>query len=196
MKTQNSDEGRIDSAALDELTCPYCERPTTTTIVDDTLTYGSGRAAVDLHVRHPVRHCKACDFDFIDEVGERVRTEAVYRHLGLLTPWEIRAIRERHGLSRASFAEITGLGEATIKRWETGAIAQNRANDRYLRLLNDDSCWSVLQRVAALRNPTTSSLPRGRGEGPSGLEASDGRRPAMDRRRREAQPTEASAISP
>ena len=76
-------------------------------------------------------------------------SEAVYRHHGLLSPWEIRAIRERRKLSRKAFAEITGLGEATIKRWETGAITQNRANDRYLRLLNDDSCWSALKRLVA-----------------------------------------------
>ncbi len=137
----------MDFSALEEPACPYCEESATTTLVDDTLTYGSGEDAVELHVRLPVRHCEACDFHFIDHVGERIRTEAVYRHHGLLTPWEIRAIRERHRLSRAAFAEITGLGDATIKRWETGAITQNRANDRYLRLLNDDSCWSVLKRL-------------------------------------------------
>lgn len=38
-------------------------------------------------------------------------------------------------MSRTAFAEITGFGEATLNRWERGAVIQNRANDRYLRLL-------------------------------------------------------------
>ncbi len=127
--------------------CPLCEGPATTTVVDDTFTYGAGSDAVELHARLPVRRCDDCDINFLDEVGERIRTEAVYRHHGLLTPREIRATRERRGMSRAAFAEATALGEATIKRWETGATPQNRANDRYIRLLSNDICWSVLQRI-------------------------------------------------
>ncbi|MCY4554909.1 MAG: helix-turn-helix domain-containing protein [Chloroflexi bacterium] len=149
MSKPGVDKDQIDFSPLEEPTCPYCEQPATTTLVDDTFTYGSGEDAVELHVQLPVRHCEACDFHFIDHVGERIQTEAVYRHHGLLSPWEIRAIRERRKLSRKAFAEITGLGEATIKRWETGAITQNRANDRYLRLLDDDSCWSALKRLVA-----------------------------------------------
>ena len=147
MNEPRGDKHRVDFSSAEKPTCPYCEQPVTTTLEDETLAYGSGENVVGLHVRLPVRHCEACDFHFIDEVGERIQTEAVYRHHGLLTPWEIRATRERRGLSRPAFAEITGLGEATIKRWETGAKTQNRANDRYLRLLNDDSCWSALERL-------------------------------------------------
>lgn len=149
MNEPRGDKDRVDFSSAEKPTCPYCEQPATTTLEDETLAYGSGENVVDLHVRLPVRHCEACDFHFIDEVGERIQTEAVYRHHGLLTPWEIRAARERRRLSRAAFAKITGLGEATIKRWETGAKTQNRANDRYLRLLNDDSCWSALGRLVA-----------------------------------------------
>lgn len=138
----------IEDPNRDEAACPRCEQRAATYVVDDTLTYGSGEDAVELRVRVPVRHCETCDIDFLDYVGERIRTEAVYRHKSLLTPWEIRAIRERHQLSRTAFAEITGLGEATIKRWESGATAQNRANDRYLRLLNERTCWSTLERLA------------------------------------------------
>ncbi len=137
------------SSNAEAATCPYCEQPVRTRLVDDILTCGTGEGAVDLEVRLPVRRCDPCDFEFIDHEGERIRTEAIYRHHGLLTPWEIRAIRERRGMSRAAFAEITGLGKATIKRWETGATPQNRANDRYIRLLDNDACWSVLARLAA-----------------------------------------------
>ena len=164
MSKPSVDKDQIDFPALEEPTCPYCEQPATTTLVDETFTYGSGEDAVELHVQLPVRHCEACDFHFIDQVGERIQTEAVYRHHGLLSPWEIRAIRERRKLSRKAFAEITGLGEATIKRWETGATAQNRGNDRYLRTLDTRAGWAELQRIAngegqssSVAAPATSS---------------------------------------
>ncbi len=125
--------------------CPRCEGPATTSVEDDIVEFGD----IEIAITMPVRTCEDCDIQFVDHVGARIETEAIYRHHGLLTPWEIRDLRKRRGLSRPAFAAVTGLGEATIKRWETGATAQNRANDRYLRLLNDDACWSALKRVVA-----------------------------------------------
>ena len=217
----------IEDPNRDNAVCPLCEEPATTTLVDDTFTYGSGENPVELHARLPVRRCDACDIDFLDYVGERIQTEAVPRrpgvsseagrwsrnratqpalrrrsqrtsrsrksrrrtvptgapslvgrcvcprtttgwvrqlaansidhhHHGLLSPWEIRAIRERRKLSRKAFAEITGLGEATIKRWETGATPQNRGNDRYLRTLDTPAGWAELQRIANGEGPSSS----------------------------------------
>jgi transcriptional regulator with XRE-family HTH domain len=71
----------------------------------------------------------------------------VCRHLGVLTSADIRRIRERYGMTRSSFAEVTGLGEATLKRWENGVIIQNRANDRYLRLLAIPTVMVRLQKL-------------------------------------------------
>jgi transcriptional regulator with XRE-family HTH domain len=53
----------------------------------------------------------------------------------VLTSDEIRHIREEYGFSRAEFARLTRLGEATLNRWENGILVQNLAYDRYLRLL-------------------------------------------------------------
>ena len=63
----------------------------------------------------------------------------------MLTPWEIREIRKKHDLSRAAFAELTGLGAASLGRWETGALIQSLANDRYLRLLAAPGGLSALK---------------------------------------------------
>lgn len=134
-----------------DTTCPFCEAPAKTAIVDHTFQHG----AIEISVTLPVRQCADCDEEFVDHVGERIKTEAVYYAFGLLSPWDIRAIRKRRRLSRPAFAEITGLGEATIKRWESGAIAQSRANDRYLRLLRDNTCWSKLERLAAPKPKAT-----------------------------------------
>lgn len=131
--------------------CPQCGKDVLTTYWHhDTFKYGTGDSAVTLEVDLPVRNCDSCDIQFLDHVGERLRHEAVCRHLGLLSPTEILGIRKTYGMSRSAFAEITGLGEATLSRWENGAGIQNPANDRYLRLL------SLRGVMASLRDLTTS----------------------------------------
>ncbi len=96
----------------------------------------------------PLRTCTSCGFEFLDEVAEDLKHDATCHHLGLLTPSEIRAIRKQYGLKRHEFAAVTGLGEATIGRWESGAIYQSSANDNFLRLLRDPRNMLELQRRA------------------------------------------------
>ena len=85
----------------------------------------------------PVEICDnpECGEELSGPEAARIRHEAICRALGLLTPGEIRAIRERLGLTQAEFARMTRLGEATICRWERGRLLQNPAMDRYLRLI-------------------------------------------------------------
>ena len=130
--------------------CPLCDgEPIVTIQRIDTFDYGSGASAVTLKVDLPVRCCTECDFEFVDHKGERLRHEAVCRHLGVLTPAEVRGVREQYGMTRAAFAKVTGLGEATLTRWENGAVVQNRANDRFLRLLTSRWIMSSLERLSA-----------------------------------------------
>lgn len=136
--------------------CPLCGGTQISTVLHrDTFTYGSGESAATLRCELPVRHCAACDIEFVDHEGERIRHEAVCRHLGVLTPAEIRAIRSRHGMTRTVFAQITGLGEATLNRWENGIVVQNLANDRYLRLLSMPGVIHTLR--TTLDSPTSLS---------------------------------------
>ena len=141
-----------------DTTCPFCEAPAKTEIVDHTFQHG----AVEISVTLPVRQCADCNEEFVDYVGERIETEAVYYAFGLLSPWDIRDIRKRRRLSRPAFAEITGLGEATIKRWESGATAQNRGYDRYLRLLDTDLGWNILKKLARDQTPADRPAPASR----------------------------------
>lgn len=132
--------------------CPQCGNDTLTTHWhQDTFKYGTGDSVVTLKVDLPVRSCQSCDLQFLDHEGESLRHEAVCRHLGLLTPNEILGIRKTYGMSRAAFAEITGLGEATLARWENGAVIQNQANDRYLRLLSLQGVMSCLREMSTSR---------------------------------------------
>lgn len=50
-------------------------------------------------------------------------------------------------MTRAQFSEVTGLGEASLNRWENGINIQTHANDRYLRLLATPNAMRELQRL-------------------------------------------------
>jgi DNA-binding transcriptional regulator YiaG len=64
-----------------------------------------------------------------------------------LAPQEIRQGRESLALTPKEFANLLGVGEATVSRWETGAQIQERAMDRFLRV-----CLGSPAAVALLRN--------------------------------------------
>jgi putative zinc finger/helix-turn-helix YgiT family protein len=117
--------------------CPECGHSEIDTHWEDCpFPYGSGADAVEIAVHLPVRKCRQCGFEFLDEEAEDLRHEAVCRHLGRLTPGEIKALRGKYGFSRADLARLTGLGEATIARWERGELIQNAGNDSLLWLLH------------------------------------------------------------
>ncbi len=124
-----------DEVVQDEPTCFECDAPADTKWQEHTFPYGLDDSAVELTVSLPVRICSSCGFEFLDHEAEILKHEAVCAHLGVLSPKEIRGIREAYDLSRNEFAQVTGLGEATLNRWENGIKIQTLANDRYLRLL-------------------------------------------------------------
>jgi DNA-binding transcriptional regulator YiaG len=89
-----------------------------------------------------------CGFEFLDQESERIKLEAICKHLGVLSPSGIQRIRERYGMTQAKFAEVTGLGTATLVRWENGAMNHTRAYDRYIRLLENPEIMEQLKRLA------------------------------------------------
>jgi putative zinc finger/helix-turn-helix YgiT family protein len=107
----------------------------------------------------PVEVCPKCGEKYLGPAAVRVQHAAVCRALGLLTPEEIQAIRERLGPTQAEFARLTGIGEATISRWERGRILPNRAMDRYLRLLDRNRAnVTLLKTFASLPADTGSEV--------------------------------------
>ena len=124
-----------------------------TELVRDPFIYGAGTGAVELSADVPVHTCAQCGVSYTGEEAEIVRHEVVCRHLGLLTPAEIRGLRERYDLSRAAFARVTGFGKATLARWESGEVIQNTSSDRYLRLLTDPEVMNRLPALTGLTSP-------------------------------------------
>jgi putative zinc finger/helix-turn-helix YgiT family protein len=119
------------------IACPMCEDTNVqTTIETETFTYGDGAEAVNLTVSAPVRTCTSCGFQFTDDIAGEIRHEAVCRYLGLMSPREIQRVREAYEMSRAKFARLTRIGEASLARWESGQLIQNPAYDQFLYLLS------------------------------------------------------------
>jgi len=81
-----------------------------------------------------VPRCRSCGELLFDDRADDQINDALRLQLRLLTPTQIRTGREDLGLSPSELAQRMGIAEATISRWETGALIQSRAMDNLLRL--------------------------------------------------------------
>ncbi|HOO52024.1 MAG TPA: type II toxin-antitoxin system MqsA family antitoxin [Alphaproteobacteria bacterium] len=93
--------------------------------------------------------CSECNEDVWDRETDDANLDMAYniyrkRH-GLLSPEEIKCIREKYGVSQATFAKILGFGEKTITRYENGRI-QDEAPNNLILIVKDPSCFMKLFR--------------------------------------------------
>lgn len=132
------------------ITCGMCGSSNVKTRqVKDSFEYGSGDSRVFLNAVIPVHSCVKCSFEFTGNKADDLRHEAVCRHLGLLTPEEVRSVR--NNMSKAEFSRQTGIGEASLSRWERGYLLQSEAMDNFLYLL------SLPGNLEALKDKTSAS---------------------------------------
>lgn len=92
----------------------------------------------------------------IDPVtGEEMLTEEAFeilettkaRHMGLLLPDQIKALRERLKLSQKDMSQLLQAGEKSYTRWESGRSRPSRMVNVLLRLLDEgDVSVESLQR--------------------------------------------------
>ena len=81
------------------------------------------------------------------EAAERVAVERIRAAHALLTPKEIKQLRESVGLTAAQFGELLyGTPRGIVEGWERGRYLQNREADALLRSLRDRE---TLERRAA-----------------------------------------------
>ncbi len=112
--------------------------------------------------------------------------EARYVRLALLRPDEIKAVRNRAGLTQAQMCEKLGIGEKTYTRWETGRSIQNKSNDTLIRLF--DMNHELFDKLELQRDPERrkvvgeyiDSLAALKGTGRAGLAAHDAELNATD----------------
>ncbi|MEM6301294.1 MAG: hypothetical protein AAF749_06100 [Pseudomonadota bacterium] len=141
-----NNEGNVLQLAEHSTTCPACGSAEVMTGYEvSSFPYGTGTDQVWLDANVPVISCDACGFESDGPGADMKRHQAVCNHLGVLTPDEVREVRLLHGLNRADFARLTGLGEASLNRWEGGMKIQNGSIDSLLYLLRDSKNIAALQ---------------------------------------------------
>jgi putative zinc finger/helix-turn-helix YgiT family protein len=84
--------------------------------------------------RFEVPRCTNCGAMVLDDDANDQITDALRRQVGLLTPQRIRSNRESLGLKQRDFANLLGVGESTVSRWETGSQIQQKSLDKLMRL--------------------------------------------------------------
>jgi putative zinc finger/helix-turn-helix YgiT family protein len=130
-----------------EFVCPECQSQRVSTEMRfEDFSFRAGGIDYPVHSAYPAHVCADCGASFIGESGEIARHEAVCTAMNRLTPREILTLRQdKLRLSREALSELSGIGEASFARWETGELIQSESNDNLLRLL------MIPENVSALR---------------------------------------------
>ncbi|VVD75889.1 hypothetical protein PPN31114_00868 [Pandoraea pneumonica] len=141
--------------------CPSCELASVETRYEShAFEYLHNGATVTLTATIPVHYCQTaeCEEVFLGERAMEIRHEEICRYLGLFSPAEIKAMRTRLGASVDSFAEVTGIGVATIRRWEAGQIVQSKSQNNYLKLLGLSGNFEFLKDEKIQKQATTRNV--------------------------------------
>ncbi len=112
----------------------------------------------DIQTVSNVRVCKCGNELFDESLDEEnlIRVYNVYRtRRNILTPEEIREIRERYGLSQRALGKVLGWGDVTIHRYETGALPDS-SHFKMLRLIEDPKIMKKLLLEAQFSIPRTT----------------------------------------
>jgi putative zinc finger/helix-turn-helix YgiT family protein len=129
-KVESIERNRVRS-----LQCPECGSDRVRTEwVDDRFPFTADGQTTELSYRVPLRICGNCESQYLDDEAETIQDDTARRHLGLLTTGELREIREPYG-TQTEFGVLSGIGVASLSRWETGASFQTKAFDNLMFLL-------------------------------------------------------------
>lgn len=101
-------------------------------------------------------HCDSCGEDILSPELDAAIDQQRYRRLGLLSPEEIRHVREKTGLSAVDMAQLLGVGDKTYTRWENGRSIQNKGNDTLIRLIDRNA--EQFELLEAERDPGREAL--------------------------------------
>lgn len=119
--------------------------------------------------------CEACQEEILPDTLTAALEALRVERLGYLRPDEIRAVRERAGLTQTRMAQFVGAGAKTYCRWEAGRSLQNRSSDNLIRLA--DQFPELFAQLEAGRDPRRleridaylAGLAQGKGDNAHGL---------------------------
>lgn len=119
-------------------TCPNCDSITDTVVKKHIETYPVKGEKITLET--DVRFCNKCGSSVYDKELDTATLKTVYaiyrqKH-NLISPEELRAVREKYDLSQRSLGALLGWGEVTITRYENGSVP-DEVHNSVLRLIHD-----------------------------------------------------------
>lgn len=116
--------------------CPSCEKESELTRIRRVEILNIKGEQIPVEVDFFV--CEECGVEFDNPDPDydylKVAYEEYRRRKGMVQPEEIRAFREKYGLTQRELSALAGFGGATLSRYENGAL-QDEAHDTLLRLL-------------------------------------------------------------
>lgn len=96
---------------------------------------------------------------YLDTEATAILDKVKARHMGLLLPEQIKALRKKLGLTQPQISELMQIGEKTWTRWETGRERPSRViNVLLFALLDGKLDAGYLQSVARRRNDWAARL--------------------------------------
>lgn len=132
--------------------CPICgKQPLEAATVKRAIDHGIGEAQVTTSAMIDVLSCAACGAE-VDTAKSLAQMEDAGRRAGgMLVGEDFLQFRQRLGLSLRDMSRLTGIGTATLHRWELGHLRPNRSLDLLMRLLRDvDGAAAYALRAARL----------------------------------------------
>lgn len=131
----------------DKTLCPLCGEGHLTPRTEETVTEYAGRQG---KVSLRFAECDACGSEITGETDSRANKRAVLAFRksvdGLLTGAEIRALRERYGITQDQAARLFGGGPKAFSKYEADDVAHAAAMDTLLRLAlrSEDAFWELV----------------------------------------------------
>lgn len=136
--------------------CEFCEGAARLTSREVSFAYGEEALSAEM----PVWACDDCGASYRADGAEEVERRTIYKHLGRLSPEEVRAKRAAAGLSQEAFARQLGVGRVTVARWETGQQIPSSVYDRMIRMFATPP--SACARRPRFRTPVDHKIPASR----------------------------------
>lgn len=148
----------------EQFSCPNCG-PITSTIIKPRLqtfpVKGEKTTVTSL-----IRFCTKCGTDIYDkELDSEALAKAYYQYRtkhNIVSPADIRRLRETYGLTQRGLSALLGYGEITVHRYENGSIP-DEVHNQLFRLIGDPlNLQRILDERHHLLNPRTERKLRNR----------------------------------
>jgi HTH-type transcriptional regulator/antitoxin MqsA len=131
----------------DKTLCSLCGEGHVTPRSEDTVTEYRGQKGT---VMLRYAECDVCGSEITGDADGRANKRAVLRfrkHVdGLLAGEEIRAIREKYGVTQAQAAKLFGGGPVAFSKYENDDVSHSEAMDNLLKLVrrSDEAFWELV----------------------------------------------------